>query len=976
MAATQWETFYWQGDKEYNDEMLSYDIEDLMNMQLEAYRLLGDDNGKVIENLLYNREPTYGLEENLTSFDRTAKVLKKKIDEQMNPSWGDAAFNAPDRVIELGDWSQLEKATETALKTFPISMVDFGKTEDFQGITYKLLETQTDAIRKEDLEIFEREIKKRGHEWFHDKVTNRDEYKTTLPALYLNDQHDMLNLLKYIEDKEEESNPFKLTEMYTKIDERRRLWDDLPEQWHLLRTELRSLVGLRNNLTKLPLGKATRKKFQFRLDTICADVLMEKAKMLRMMKDDEASDSCIDLASEILEELHNLKNKELKVRLKLLNIITIENHQLTISLLKKYNIERTHLYSLYNELVDDREPYRLLIGSAKGTNWFRASAASKIAFLLGNIALKDNAELFNDKGLFFGLENTQLSLDYKTIEESRSWFKKACMTAELCRPGDNFQKRKCYYAMAELNDEFFRAHSALFFQKNTDSQADLDASVLSPPGTVTQGSQLTARGENKDLVDCAINAIEKYGQAIVAGHRLDRMCLFKIIELVFHIADALGEPGLMQQSVHEKSKMIFARFEKTMSIIPPEQILTIITQILGRLSHTCKDFVNVCFKICIKMTKVFPHQMTWYYLNFWQHGKEYEDIKKKEERELHREYQNNIDLWERAGRRGQKPVMTPWNEMTSKNLRSSVLRGRKIYFSLVKRLTEKDQVYKRLFKHYTAAWTLINEIINHHFRETSSGKASLRSMKAKAKLAAASYQLLEEKVPKDFQVLIPTKEFMRPKQRDTQLLADFDVNFSPFQTTSSSRTKKRKKRVENDIEQTGEEFCRMHNLNYGENDEEIEEDPNDPELLEVRCGEFEINEDEEVQPEEDIDDDPSTYDPQFENFEEAWKKPWHPNQVFITSFLDDILQLSSQQRPKRLDLLGTDGKAYSFLLKRGDDLNLDSRIGETFELFDYLLRHDEESRDADMSIRSYNVLPIGYKRGIIEWVDDLWVRVH
>ncbi|CAG5113045.1 Oidioi.mRNA.OKI2018_I69.chr2.g7195.t1.cds [Oikopleura dioica] len=962
MAAMEWETFYWKGDKKFHDECFAYNIESLMNMQLEAYRLLDDDNGKVIENHLYNREPT-----------------AQKIDEQMNPPWGDAAFNAPDRVLELGDWSQLEKATDTALKTFPISLVDFGNEKDFQAITYKLLEAQTDAIRKENIEIFEREIKKRRHEWFHDRVTNRDEYKTTLPALFLNDQHDMLNLLKYIDDKEEESNPFKLTDMYTKMDERRRLWDDLPEQWHLLRTELRSLVSLRNGLIKLPLGAKTGKKFKFRLDTICANVLMEKAKMLRMMKDDEGCDSCIDLATDILEEVHNMKNKHLKRRLNLLNILTLESHQLIISLLEKYNIERSHMYELYSELVDDREPYRLLIGSPEGTRWFRASAASKIAFLLGNIALKDNSELFNDKGLFFGLENTQLSLDYKTTEEARGWFKRACKTAELCRPGDNFQKRKCYYAMAELNDEFFRQHSTFFFQKNTaeQTQADLDASVLSPPGSVTQGSQLTARSENRELVDCALNAIEKYGQAIVAGHRLDRMCLFKIIELVFHVADALGEPGVMQQSVHDKSRMIFARFEKTMNIIPPEQILTIITQILGRLSHRCKDFVTVCFKITLKMTKVFPYQMTWYFLNFSQHAKEYEDIRKKDERELYREYQNNIDLWERKGKRGMKPVQTAWSEMESKNLRSAVVRGRKIYMTLVKRLISVDEEYKRIFRHYSAAWTLINEIINHNFRETPSGKPSLRSMKDKVNLASASVKLLEKKLPDDFKVLIPTKEFMRPKQRNTRLLADFDVNFSPFQTTSSSRSKQGKKQPEEDIEQTGEEFCEMHNLDHGADDDvEYKENPDDPELATVidfdDYGEFPVSPGEHHEPEEDMDNDPDTYDPPIDTEKDTWKKPWHPNLVFITSFMDEILQLSSQQKPKRLVLLGTDGREHSFLLKRGDDLNLDSRIGETFELFDYLLRHDEESRDADMSIRSYNVLPIGHKRGIIEWVDDLW----
>ena len=84
----------------------------------------------------------------------------------------------------------------------------------------------------------------------------------------------------------------------------------------------------------------------------------------------------------------------------------------------------------------------------------------------------------------------------------------------------------------------------------------------------------------------------------------------------------------------------------------------------------------------------------------------------------------------------------------------------------------------------------------------------------------------------------------------------------------------------------------------------------------------------------------------------------HPKCVSIVSILDEVLELSSQQKPKRLNFLGSDGHSYSFLLKKGDDLNLDSRIGETFELFDYLLQQEKESRDENMTLRSYNVVPI------------------
>ena len=297
-----------------------------MTWAFEAYRLLNDDNRQVIENNVWDGEPESSKDEE-TRFGHAAKKFTDLADECFRPSWDDSVFNAPDKVVELGDWSQLEDAVKTALGSIPVNLSDFGKEEDFQEVTYKFLQTQTEAIRSHDLSILEKEIKTRNMQYFKETVKNRDPYKSTLPALFLNDQLSILNILKDVyENEESDSSPAKLTEIYTEIDERRRLWNDLPEQWVLLKTQFRSLICLRNNVEHFPLDDQQRNKFQFRLDSICVGALMEKAKMLRMMDRGDECERCINKASEILEDMTRTPNNEIRWKLKLLNIISIEDH--------------------------------------------------------------------------------------------------------------------------------------------------------------------------------------------------------------------------------------------------------------------------------------------------------------------------------------------------------------------------------------------------------------------------------------------------------------------------------------------------------------------------------------------------------------------------------------------------------------------------------------------------------------------------
>lgn len=81
--------------------------------------------------------------------------------------------------------------------------------------------------------------------------------------------------------------------------------------------------------------------------------------------------------------------------------------------------------------------------------------------------------------------------------------------------------------------------------------------------------------------------------------------------------------------------------------------------------------------------------------------------------------------------------------------------------------------------------------------------------------------------------------------------------------------------------------------------------------------------------------------------------------------------MTSIQRPKQFSFIGTDGIEYNFLAKSGDDLCLDARVSELFRMFDHFLATDHRSRDRKLSVRSYHVVPLGDKKGLIEWIPDL-----
>ena len=91
----------------------------------------------------------------------------------------------------------------------------------------------------------------------------------------------------------------------------------------------------------------------------------------------------------------------------------------------------------------------------------------------------------------------------------------------------------------------------------------------------------------------------------------------------------------------------------------------------------------------------------------------------------------------------------------------------------------------------------------------------------------------------------------------------------------------------------------------------------------------------------------------------------------IAAFEDDVLVLNSLQKPRKLNVRGTDGKVYGMLCKPKDDLRKDQRLMEFNTMINRALKRDTEASKRLLYIKTYAVTPLNEECGAIEWVPGL-----
>ncbi|KAI0408502.1 TOR kinase [Xylaria palmicola] len=92
--------------------------------------------------------------------------------------------------------------------------------------------------------------------------------------------------------------------------------------------------------------------------------------------------------------------------------------------------------------------------------------------------------------------------------------------------------------------------------------------------------------------------------------------------------------------------------------------------------------------------------------------------------------------------------------------------------------------------------------------------------------------------------------------------------------------------------------------------------------------------------------------------------------VRIISFETTLGVINSKQRPRKLTMMGSDGKAYAFLLKGHEDIRQDERVMQLFGLCNTLLANDSECYKRHLGIQRYPTIPLSQNSGLFGWVPN------
>ena len=92
--------------------------------------------------------------------------------------------------------------------------------------------------------------------------------------------------------------------------------------------------------------------------------------------------------------------------------------------------------------------------------------------------------------------------------------------------------------------------------------------------------------------------------------------------------------------------------------------------------------------------------------------------------------------------------------------------------------------------------------------------------------------------------------------------------------------------------------------------------------------------------------------------------------VKISKFAPVLPVLSSKQHPRKMQIMGSDGREYMFLLKGHEDIRQDERVMQLFGLVNTLLAIDPKTNKKDLNIRRYPIIPLSQNSGLIGWVPN------
>jgi FKBP12-rapamycin complex-associated protein len=98
--------------------------------------------------------------------------------------------------------------------------------------------------------------------------------------------------------------------------------------------------------------------------------------------------------------------------------------------------------------------------------------------------------------------------------------------------------------------------------------------------------------------------------------------------------------------------------------------------------------------------------------------------------------------------------------------------------------------------------------------------------------------------------------------------------------------------------------------------------------------------------------------------------------ITIQSIARQVPIMSSKMRPKKMSVIGSDGRKYQFLLKSNEDTRLDERAMQILDFISRVINTTDIPFNSRLTLTTYKVVPLTAKIGLIGWVPDCETLAH
>lgn len=117
--------------------------------------------------------------------------------------------------------------------------------------------------------------------------------------------------------------------------------------------------------------------------------------------------------------------------------------------------------------------------------------------------------------------------------------------------------------------------------------------------------------------------------------------------------------------------------------------------------------------------------------------------------------------------------------------------------------------------------------------------------------------------------------------------------------------------------------------------------------------------------------DPLKYQMEIPGQYHGLTKPLPEYHIKIAGFNQNVVTFTSIRMPRKIIILGNDEKEYAYVVKGGEDLRQDQRIQLLFARMNQIFRNDSACKSRNLSLKTYQVIPMTTYIGMIEFMDNL-----